>query len=157
MPQIPYAVHLRVEEAWVAFLRADSALAGLTIVAAGNRDAVVDTPYVFVLCPQATPKMPTGPYYLADVTIAIVTNIDDQTHAQRRALTEKVMSSATRATEYDHFVQAGDEHPYLSLEGWVLRSPRETSSGQQAADMIPITCGVWCASGQTDARAATTD
>ena len=55
-----------------------------------------------------------------------------------------------------HVVQEGDPEPYLSLEGWFIRPFAEASADQQTGDLIPLTAGVWCVSGQTDDRPATT-
>lgn len=155
MAQIPYAVTHRIEEAFVALLRSDSALDGLDIVAASNRNATVYPLHCFVVCTEAVPQ--PAPYYLAQVAVGVVTNIDDQDHAERRKWVEAVVSALTRVETYDHTVQEGDPQPYLQLQGWVLRASRETSSGQQTGDLIPMTVGVWCVSGQTDDRPATVE
>jgi len=152
--QIPYAVTHRIEEAFVALLREDPALSGIDIVAASNRDATVYPLHVFVLCKSAVPQ--PAPYYLAEVVIAVVTNIDDQDHAERRRWAESVISLLTSIETYDHVVQEGDPEPYLSLEGWFIRPLAEASADQQTGDLIPLTAGIWCVSGQTDDRPATT-
>ena len=159
--QIAYSITLRVEEAFVAFLRTvatdpdgSGPLAGIDlnlvdVVCASNREVTVGPLHVFVLCNSVTPLLPSGPIYKADVRVVVVTNIDDQTHAIRRALTEKVLSKLTSVTSYEHFVQVGDAPEVgLSLKGWSILEMKDISTDQQTADALVLTVGVWAASGE---------
>lgn len=131
---------LRIEELFVAMLEADTALADLDIVAGSNRDALVAALHCFVLCKEARPVLSVGQNYYADVVIVVASNIDDNTHAQRKAWAKLVLRCLTRQ-EPGQAGQAFDAR----LLGWDIERISETSAGQNTGDRIDLRVAAYVA------------
>ncbi len=128
-------VTTRIEEAFVALLTADPLLAGLPIFPGSDRTSVVPSLYCFVYCDIATPLLPTGPLYKANVAITLVTNIDDHSHALRKSWWAKVLQAISR-----------DEQSFTTLDGavingWFIKVQGEVSDDQQTGDVARLSVG----------------
>lgn len=132
---------LRIEELFVALLTADADLAAVPIVAGSNRDALVPPLHCFVLCREARPVLSVGQNYYADVTIVVASNIDDNVHAERKALARLVLRALTRREPGTAHL-AGDAR----LLGWQIDRISETSAGQNAGDRIDLSAAAYVAS-----------
>lgn len=131
---------LRIEELFVALLTADPALADLPIVAGSDRDAQVPPLHCFVLCKVAQPVMNVGQNYRAEVVIVVASNIDDNTHTERKAYAKAVLACLTRQ-EPGAATGFYDAH----LLGWKIEGIQEVSDGQNAGDRIDLKVGAWVA------------
>lgn len=130
------AANHEVEEAFVELLKEAASLAGEDIVAASNRDALVGPQHVFVYCPIIAPIPRIESNGFADVTVAVVSDMDDLNHAARKARVEKVASVLTQTP------QAFGMEDKLWVCGWTVAGPRETSEGRQVADVFNLRAGV---------------
>lgn len=128
-------INLRIEEAFVGLLQADPLLAGLTIVAASDREITVPPLHCFVYCDLVVPQLPTGPLHKANVAVALVTNIDDHLTAVRKDWWGKILQAITRRPQEFETPQ-GD-----IIKGWVIKAQGEISSGQQTGDVARLTVG----------------
>jgi len=131
--------NLRIEELFVAYLQAAGTLDGLEIVCASDRSVTVPPLHCFVYCPTATPVMQFGQNYRADVTVTVVTNIDDTDHATRKEWFNKVLAALTRQqTAY----APDDEGTLIS---WPIKVVGEVSDGQQTGDTIKMNAAAYVA------------
>lgn len=131
-------INLRIEEAFVALLRTHGPLSDpeeIDIVAASNRDVLVRPLHIFVYCDTATPQLPTGPLYLANVSVAMVTDMDEQNNEQRKVWFGNVLQALSRTPQ-------GFEHQDVDLKGWSILTQGETSAGRQTADVARLSVGV---------------
>ena len=131
---------LRIEELFVGILSADTALTGLSIVAGSDRDALVPPLHCFVLCKEAEPLLSVGQNYYASVVIVIADNIDDGTHAERKAWAKLVLRCLTRQ-EPGLAGHAADAR----LLGWSIERISETSAGQNTGDRIDLRVAAYVA------------
>ncbi|EIQ01051.1 hypothetical protein OpiT1DRAFT_05615 [Opitutaceae bacterium TAV1] len=131
-------INLRIEEAFVALLRTHGPLEDpdrIAIVAASDRDATVPPMHVFVYCDTATPRLPTGPIYIANVAVALVTDMDDQNTAIRKEWFGHVLQALSRCPQ-------AFENEGVALKGWSIVTQGETSAGRQTADVARLSVGV---------------
>ncbi len=125
-----------IESAFVALLQESSALADEDIVPASNRESVVLPEHIFVYCPTVTPIPPNEHCAFADVTVAVVGDMDETSHATRMTRMTAVAKVLTQ-----------DPQPFglqgkLWVCGWTLKGPRETSEGRQLADVYSLRVAV---------------
>lgn len=129
---------LRVEEVFVSLLKRDPSVT-VDVVAASNREVQVSPLHCFVLCKSIEPVLSLGQNYWADVLIGVVSNMDDQSHAERKALSGVILAALTRT-----------EPPYTTHDAeiihWSIRSIQEVSEDQQVADVIHLRAPVAVAS-----------
>lgn len=130
----------RIEELFVALFEADTALVDLDIVAGSNRDALVAPLHCFVLCTMAAPVLSVGQNYRAKVTVVVASNIDDNTHTERKAYAKLVLACLTRR-EPGTAGAAFDAR----LLGWSIDSITEVSVGQNAGDRIDLSVAAYVA------------
>lgn len=122
---------LRIEELFVGLLAQDKALAELPLVEASDRDNLVPPLHCFVYCSNASPVLSFGQNYRADVTVAVVSNIDDQQHAVRKEWFTKVLRAlSVREPPY--------EEADAKLLHWRITNIGEASESQQTADVVTL-------------------
>ncbi len=122
---------LRVEELFVELFEAESDLDGIDIVCGSDRDALVPPLHCFVLCREIAPLMRVGQNYIANVVIAVASNIDDNDHADRKVWFKKVLRALTRR-------EPGYVAADAQLLGWSIERIDEASSGQATGDVIEL-------------------
>jgi len=127
-------INLRIEEAFVALLTEDPLLTGLPVVAASDRENTVPPLHCFVYCDIATPQLPTGPLYKANVAIALVTNIDDHDTATRKYWWGRILEIISRSPQE---FEAND----ATIKGWSIQQQGEISDGQQTGDVARLSVG----------------
>ena len=128
---------LRIEQLFCTLLSRSSALAaeGVPIVCASDRSARVPPTHIFVAVDKARPITSTGPLYLAELRVVVVTHTDDDTNEDRQRLAD-----ATRAILANPGgpVQEAD----AAILGFTVGPHREASEDQQTGDVFPIIAGL---------------
>jgi hypothetical protein len=127
-------INLQIEEAFVALLSNDPLLVGLEIVAASDREITVPPLHCFVYCDTAVPQTAVGFAYKVNVSIVLVTNIDDHSTALRKEWWGKVLQVISRLDQQFEFGN-------VRIVGWALLQQGETSDGQQTGDILRFSAG----------------
>ena len=128
----------RIEQLFVAHLRANVKLAEIDVVPASDRDVRVQPLHCFVLCESADPITSTGPYYRAVVRIVVASNIDDTRNEERQ-----VYADACRA----QLATAATPETDARLCGWAIQRHYEDSDGQATGDVFRLLAGAEIATG----------
>lgn len=139
IPSIPDPTP-EIEGAFVAFVQAAPTFAAMQVLRASDRSTEVKPPYVFCRALAIEPR--AHGYYVAQMQVVIVTNIDDASNELRSELSGKLFSlfrpvdGAGKSRAFT--TEAGD----VRVCGWDWPTPREASDGQEAGTAIGFTAGV---------------
>jgi hypothetical protein len=134
MPTATTSLIRQVEDVFVEYLREEAELAGVDIVAASDRDAMVEPTHIFVTCAEAPHG--GGRAHLARVAVMLVTPLHGANEAERAALAA-VIEQKLREPEAFWSSTSG-----LKVCGWHFAAPREVSVDRQRGDTWDMLVGV---------------